>query len=172
MVFKSLKVHNHIYCIFSRENACYKSSTDSACKGNAPYASFNPMSMIMKWQHVLFSPLNFSSTVPYTVTYGRWKIHRSVVKTNLQRRWENMSLASNLPITLTDGAVMGPYCCMHISSNQISCLKKEEWESGSSCGNNDITAVLMVAQPNQALCVFKEIPSFKWDRSLSWSRYI
>lgn len=84
------------------------------------------------------------------MTYGRWKIHGPVVNTNLQRRWENMSLASNLPITLTYGAVMGRYWCMHISSNLISCLKSEQ-ESGSSCGNNDIILyVHMVTQPNQA----------------------
>lgn len=60
------------------------------------------------------------------MTYGQWKIHGLVVNTNLQRRWENMSLASNLPITLTDGAVMGRYWHMHISSNHISCLKSTE----------------------------------------------
>lgn len=48
-----------------------------------------------------------------------------------------MSLASSLPITLTDGAVMGRNWCMHISSNLISCLKREQ-KRGSSCGNNDI----------------------------------
>lgn len=37
-----------------------------------------------------------------------------------------MSLASNLPITLTDGAVVGRYRHMHISSNHISCLKSSE----------------------------------------------
>lgn len=37
-----------------------------------------------------------------------------------------MSLASNLPITLTDGGVVGRYWHMHISSNQISCLKSSE----------------------------------------------
>lgn len=61
-----------------------------------------------------------------------------------------MSLASSLPITLTDGAVMGRYWRMHISSNLISCLKRER-ESGSSCGNNDIILyVHLVTQPNQA----------------------
>lgn len=60
------------------------------------------------------------------MTYGQWKIHGLVVNTNLQRRWENMSLASNLPITLTDGAVVGRYRHMHISSNHISCLKSGE----------------------------------------------
>lgn len=60
-----------------------------------------------------------------------------------------MSLASSLPITLTDGAVMGRYWRMHISSNLISCLKRER-ENGSSCGNNDIMLyVHVVAQPNQ-----------------------
>lgn len=61
-----------------------------------------------------------------------------------------MSLASSLPITLTDGAVMGRYWRMHITSNLISCLKSER-ESGSSCGNNDIIqCVHLVTQPNQA----------------------
>lgn len=70
-----------------------------------------------------------------------------------------MSLASNLPITLTDGAVMGLYCRMHISSNQISCLKKNEQESGSSCGNNDITLLCLhvVTQPNQARHVLRDM---------------
>lgn len=86
----------------------------------------------------------------YTMTYGRWKIHGPVVNTNLQRRWENMSLASSLPITLTDGAVVGRYWRMHISSNLISCLKRQR-ESGSSCGNNDIILYVHLAtQPNQA----------------------
>lgn len=73
------------------------------------------------------------------MTYGRWKIHGPVVNTNLQRRWENTGLASSLPITLTDGAVMGPNWRMHISSNRISCFKGASEKSGSSCGNNDIT---------------------------------
>lgn len=95
-------------------------------------------------------------------TYGRWKIHGLVVNTNLQRRWENMSLACSLPITLTDGAVMGRYWRMHITSNLISCPKSER-ESGSSCGNNDIIqCVHLVTQPNQAgLNVFKDIIRFK-----------
>ena len=37
-----------------------------------------------------------------------------------------MSLASNLPITLTEGAVEGQYWHMHISTNQISCFKSSE----------------------------------------------
>lgn len=58
-----------------------------------------------------------------------------------------MSLASSLPITLTDGAVMRLNWCMHISSNLISCLKRER-KSGSSCGNNDIMLyVHRVTQP-------------------------
>lgn len=62
-----------------------------------------------------------------------------MVNTNLQRRWENTGLASSLPITLTDGAVMGPNWRMHISSNRISCFKGASEKSASSCGNNDIT---------------------------------
>lgn len=86
----------------------------------------------------------------YTMTYGRWKIHGLAVNTNLQRRRENTSLASSLPITLTDGAVMGRYWRMHISSNLISCLKREQ-KNVSSCGNNDIILyVHLVTQPNQA----------------------
>lgn len=78
-------------------------------------------------QHVLFSPLKPSSMAP--VYHDIWTMKNSwgrLVNTNLQRRWENMSLASNLPITLTDGAVVGRYWHMHISSNQISCLKSGE----------------------------------------------
>jgi len=60
-----------------------------------------------------------------------------------------MSLASSLPITLTDGAVMGRYWRMHITSNLIPCLESER-ESGSSCGNNDIMLYDPLAtQPNQ-----------------------
>lgn len=60
-----------------------------------------------------------------------------------------MSLASSLPITLTDGAVMGQYRNMHISSNLISCLKSEQ-ESGSSCGNNDIILYVQSGDPAQS----------------------
>lgn len=60
-----------------------------------------------------------------------------MVNTNLQRRWENVSLASNLPITLTDGPVLGQYWPMHISRNLILCLERGR-ESGLSLGNNDI----------------------------------
>lgn len=84
------------------------------------------------------------------MTYGRWKIHGLVVNTNLQRTRENMRLASNLPITLTDGAVMGHYWRVHISSNLISCLKSRQ-ESGSRVGNNYIILYAhLVTQPNQA----------------------
>lgn len=98
----------------------------------------------------LFSSKMSSPWPLCTMTYGQWKIHGPVVNTNLQKRWENTSLASSLPITLTDGAVMGLNWCMHISSNLISCLKRER-ESGSTCGNNDIIlCVHLVTQPNQA----------------------
>ena len=107
-------------------------------------------------------------------TYGRWKIHGLVVNTNLQRRWENMSLASSLPITLTDGAVMGRYWRMHITSNLISCLKSER-ESGSSCGNNDIILyVHLVTQPNQAsrgwmfLKILSQITGFSMFIAAFW----
>lgn len=61
-----------------------------------------------------------------------------------------MRLASNLPITLADGAVMGRYWRMHISSNLILCLKSKQ-ENGSSCGNNYIILYAhLVTQPNQA----------------------
>lgn len=61
-----------------------------------------------------------------------------------------MCLASNLPITLTDGAVMGRYWRVHISSNLISCLKSRQ-ESASRVGNNYIIQyVHLVTQPNQA----------------------
>lgn len=61
-----------------------------------------------------------------------------------------MSLASSLPITLTDGAVMGRYRHMHISSNLILCLKSEREvlqvveTMTSHCMFNVVT------QPNQA----------------------
>lgn len=98
----------------------------------------------------LFSSVS-SPWPPCTVTYGRWNIHGRAVNTNLQRRWENTSLASSLPITLTDGAVMGLNWCVHISSNLISCLKREH-ESASSCGNNDIILhVHLVTQARECL---------------------
>lgn len=67
-----------------------------------------------------------------------------------------MSLASNLPIALTEGAAEGQYWHMHILPNQISCLKSSKKvvqvvETMTSC-----IKFMLQTQPNQACKILSQ----------------